>query len=125
MPTPVRQTRTALPSVAPHCVLSFSAGLSFPLTMIGGRLWRAKATSRPTFGPPVHVLIRTLPFRYPTSVARPSLSGSYVSPLIAEPLLPSMWVKPALKVERSRQRCPYGTDIGPRIGAFGGSYRPG
>ncbi len=57
MPTPVRQTRTAFPSVKPHCELSFSAGLSLPFSMISGRLWRAKATVGPAFGPPVHVLI--------------------------------------------------------------------
>ena len=47
MPAPVRQTRTAFPSVKPHCELSFRAGLSRPWSMISGRLWRANAT----FGP--------------------------------------------------------------------------
>ena len=34
-------------------------------------------------------------------------------------------MKPPLNVASRRQRWSYGTDIGPRTGAFGGSYRPG
>ena len=38
IPAPVRQTRTALPSVNPHCELSLRAGFSLPWSTINGRL---------------------------------------------------------------------------------------
>ena len=108
MPMPVRQTRTALPSVAPHCVLLFSSGLSCPFQTIGGRLWRAKTTPGPAFGPPLHVWIVDPAVAVADQGRETILERLVVRPLTDEPLLPSMWVKPPLNVASRRQRWPSG-----------------
>ena len=56
IPAPVRHTRTALPSVKPHCEVSFRAGLRRPWLTISGRLCRANAIPRPATAPPVQLL---------------------------------------------------------------------
>ncbi|HET7648386.1 MAG TPA: hypothetical protein VFK17_07440 [Gaiellaceae bacterium] len=96
-----------------------------PWSTISGRLCRAKAIRGPATGLPLHVRTSSRPSRNASIVASPCFSGSYSRPPIDEPLLPSRKMKPPLKVASSRQRSPGGTSMGPRTGAFGGSYRPG
>ena len=62
IPRPDRQTRTALPSVAPHCELSFRFGFGRPSLTIIGRFWRANTTSDGIVVPPCQGMMFIRPF---------------------------------------------------------------
>jgi len=75
--------------------------------------------------PPVQETTSTLPSLYATIVPWPCRNGVTLRPLRKNPPWLSRDKKPLLNVERSLQRCPWGTSIGPLGLAFGGSYLPG